>query len=685
MSAAQSSDELQTSFAERAQVLEVQLQIHVTDRRGHPISDLTPRQFRVFDDGEEQTISAFEVLDLERETAMPSSAVAARRRLLLLFDLENSSPQNMLRTRRMVRDAILEHLHPSDLVAVATYREEGGLRWLLSFTPDRAQVVRAIDTLGAPALLHDNVEDPLGLVLEPTNSTSSDSGLEALESQQLTDFLTTDQEHNGHGRTSSALRWIDSMAQLAKALAHLEARKQIFLLSEGWDGELLFGPEVSLDESLPQAERLAGEPGDVPSLSSSSRLGSQRVRSAVESMLEELRRANCVLQTIDVAGLTPRTGSLVASGSHDAHGRRRDALFYLANEAGGLFLDGSNDLSRQLGRALESSRVTYLVTFSPQRQRGPGEYHRLRVRLDLEQPHRLSHRVGYFEPSHFEELDTLTRSLLNSDLIAAPQPRADLPLEMLAAPFRAHHGRAYTPVILEFDGEALRRAHADRDQIPLELYLYASDAQGRMVDWKSQQLTVLVAESALAERSGLKYYGHLELPPGRHQLRILARSLTTGAATSKTAVVLVPPLNDPGPQLLPPFFLDDPSRWVLVREPPPEGKSTVIYPFTLNGEPFVPAATAVLLPRQPALLALVAYNLGPGRLSLESRLWQDEETLADGPSLRLDERTVTGIPGVDKLLVSFEVTGAKPGRYHLQITVSGDGGSASSTVELIIR
>jgi len=49
------------------------------------------------------------------------------------------------------------------------------------------------------------------------------------------------------------------------------------------------------------------------------------------------------------------------------------------------------------------------------------------------------------------------------------------------------------------------------------------------------------------------------------------------------------------PVLLPPFFVEPPARWFMVREKPPEELESewLVYPFTIDGEPFVPAEAPV--------------------------------------------------------------------------------------------
>src|SRR4029079_12398217 len=86
----------------------------------------------------------------------------------LLFDLAFSDPKAVLKARQAAA-AVVDDLHPTDLVAVATYASLKGPPLVLGFTPDRAQISAAITTLGKPELLGRN-PDPLRLVLADMKS-----------------------------------------------------------------------------------------------------------------------------------------------------------------------------------------------------------------------------------------------------------------------------------------------------------------------------------------------------------------------------------------------------------------------------------------------------------------------------------------------------------------------------------
>lgn len=162
------------TFEERTRVFEVQIPVNVTDRSGRPVRGLTAADFLLLDQGKEQRITSFEVVDLD--LLMPSGERVmdldydiprvARRHVLFLFDLSFSSPVALVKARRAAQRFVLDGLHPSDLAAVAVHSIEAGSQLLLTFTPDRAQLARSITTLGNPRLLKLAVRDPLRFIID---------------------------------------------------------------------------------------------------------------------------------------------------------------------------------------------------------------------------------------------------------------------------------------------------------------------------------------------------------------------------------------------------------------------------------------------------------------------------------------------------------------------------------------
>jgi hypothetical protein len=458
-----------------------------------------------------------------------------------------------------------------------------------------------------------------------------------------------------------------SMGDMAKALDSVKGRKYLIYFSEGFDSRLLLGrsPEgAEYDE-----ENLDILEGHHERVDTDNRYGNTELQKTINDMLEQFRRADCVIQAVDIGGL--RAGADL-SGSIRNTGQ--DSLFYMANETGGELFKDANNLRSQLDRVLERTNVTYLLTFQRADLKSDGAYHRLRVKAKLPSGARLSYRTGYYAPRPFRDLAPLERNLLASDGIASAAPRHDLDLSVLVTSFRATKDRAYVPVIVEIGGKSLLAGQSG-DKLNLELYTYVTDQRGEMRDFFTQVvgLDVKKGRQALLE-GGVKYYGHLELAPGAYRVRVLVRNADTGRTGIETVPLAVPLYGTAQADLLPPLFFETPGHWLMVRERPKGSLSgqeagSVIYPFTVNGQPYVPAAKPSLTAERKAKLCLVAYNMGEGSLTVDGEVLATNGKILPGGELALLERTTTGIAGVDKLLATFEPKGLPAGDYVLRVAV----------------
>ncbi|HYG63221.1 MAG TPA: VWA domain-containing protein [Thermoanaerobaculia bacterium] len=685
-------------FQDEARVFAVEVPVHVVGRDGQPVRGLTAADFEVFDEGKRQTLSNFEVVDLERLSRMEPAAgaaagapplhAAARRRLLLLFDLSFSTPASVVKARQAARDFVLTSLQPSDLVAVATFSLEAGPRLLVTFTPDRAQLARAVDTLGTLGETQGKA-DPLRFVVEQPSSVSASRTLDAETSdlkranadaalyEHLTAISLYAEKMSRSFEQSRITAMTRSLGDMARWLDNVKGRKHVLFFSEGFDSRLFLGrtetdPETVTDQDYAMHGRLEYVDSD-------SRFGNTALQGDVQRMLEEFRRADCVIEAVDVGGLRNQ-----ADATEAPRRAGKDVLFYMANETGGELMEDSNDLGRHLGRVLTRTSLTYLLTFQRSDLEPDGAYRRLRIKVKgLPPGARVSHRSGYYAPRPFQSLHPLEKNLLASDGIANALPRRDLDLRVLAAPFRATPDRAYVPVIIEVGGGALL-AGRQGDQLNVELFAYASDEKGEMKDFFTRTVGLDMGKGGKSRDAvrdtGIKYYGHLDLPPGRYRVRILVRDAETGKTAVEAVPLTVPDWRDARLQLLPPLFLDA-ARWLLVREPGDGdgavGEGSVVYPFTVNGEPYVPAARPRLAAGDEARLCLVAYNLGEGNPLLHGEVLAADGQVVTGPAgdtaggrLSGVERTATGLAGVDKLLATFRPAGLVPGDYTLRVRVT---------------
>jgi len=696
-------------YAESTQVVSVEVPVNVVDRDGNPIRGLKAEDFTVYDDGTKRPLSGFTVTDLTTTTTTaPAAAPAetapvrseARRHFLLLFDLSFSSPTAILRARLAARDFVLGDLHPQDLAAIATYSLQNGPKLVVTFTADRAQLARGIDTLGMQSA-EDLIakRDPLKFMIAPAlgdmaglagEQTGIASAFRAPLDAELRDYMqaiTQAADRSERQYDESRIKaYTRGLGHFAHVMSHVPGRKQVIYFSEGFDSRLLLGNAPTTMEAQQDAQNSIF--GEIWKVDSDNRWGNTQLQDMLFRMMEEFRRADCAVQAIDIGGLRAD----VKEPTEHTHATGQEVLFYLANETGGELYRNANDFRSQLGEALERTELTYLLTFERSDLKADGAYHRLKVEVkNVPAAARVSYRPGYYGPVPFKDLDPMEKNLLAGDGIASAVPRQDVRVHALAAPFRASQQQAYVPIVLEIDGHSLLAGHGDND-LDTEIYVYASDAKGQMRDFLTQKVRMDLAKDQgkprrILETAGLKYYGHLDLPPGDYRLRVLVRDAQTGRTGVESLLLTVPSYAAAEPYLLPPLFMSAQEGWVMVREKTDEqGAASVVYPFTVKGEPYVPAAHPVLPSSARASICLVGYNLGE-TLEVEGTVLRADGQRLPAGKFALVERTATGISGLDKLLATFDAADLAAGDYVLQVAIENttNGTRQLSSLPFTIR
>lgn len=105
------------------------LNVGVADRKGQPVTDLSPRDFNVYEDGVKQSIVSFE------PAASPFS-------LVLLLDMSGST-LNFRKTLQQSALRFIDSLGPDDRVEVVAFNDK--VQTLQHFTDDRKKIAFAIN------------------------------------------------------------------------------------------------------------------------------------------------------------------------------------------------------------------------------------------------------------------------------------------------------------------------------------------------------------------------------------------------------------------------------------------------------------------------------------------------------------------------------------------------------------
>jgi VWFA-related protein len=592
----------------------IEVPVSVVDSSGNPVRGLTAANFELYDLGKKQTITSFDKIDFgsaETVNAISPMNPAARRSFLLLFDLGFSSPKSLGRAQEAARNFVKSAVQERDLVGVGTIDNDHGFRLLTAFTTDRDLVESAIadpsafrgtdplqianKTFVADLTGGDSAKTPASV---PASTGGSAAAAEMAERQQQ---MTHSNEQYVRTRVE---KQVDYLGQLARTLRAVPGRKQVILLSEGFDAKYLQGRDARESEAA-NRDTDAVTSGQYWKVDSDARYGSVSGMSMLDRMAQSFRASDVVLHAIDIQGV--RVQNDVASGSNF---NSNAGLFTISRPTGGEVFQNSNDLKNNFQRMLRAQEVVYVLAFQAPLVNS-GKFHDLKVKL-VNAPGRVNYRAGYYENGGETSSE---RALTTAEVIVNDIPQDDLHVAAFAAPFPVANGYSQLPVILDINGGDLVK-QARTNVAAAEVFIYAFDAEGVVRDRLYQRLTLDLKK--LGERlrgGGVRYYGTLLLPPGTYAIKSLVRagepdrknpSDSEKRGYARTDVI-VPRAGEMA--VLPPIPIDDQSKWVLVRG---ERGIDAPYPFELNGQNFIPSATV------SNKVAVVVYGAAANELTWET-------------------------------------------------------------------
>jgi hypothetical protein len=396
-------------------------------------------------------------------------------------------------------------------------------------------------------------------------------------------------------RVDKQINWL---SDLGMTLRGVPGRKQVVLLSEGFDASVVQGRDMR-DRDQMEADRNNIERGNLSAVDSDRIFGSATQLTNLSRMEQAFRGSDVVLSAIDIRGVRG-----FADGSNTAMAASNDGLFLLSRPTGGTVIHNANDLADSFHRFLRPQEVVYVLGFYAPAPTKANAFHPIQVKV-TGAPGRVavSHRSGYYDAGG---ADFNERLLSTSEIVMNDIAQSGMRVSALAAAFpAAGGGKASVPVIVDIDAAALLDAAKD-GRASAEVYIYAFGDDGSVRDRAFQPLNFDVKK--LGDRlraNGIRYYGTLSLPPGRYTIKTFVHGRDERNGFVRADLV-VP--KDGEAALLTPIPIDDAPKAVLVKAARTDSET---YPFMVGAQKYVPCTT------RSGKVALYVVGAEPDEIAVE--------------------------------------------------------------------
>lgn len=453
----------------------VNIDVTVKDKSGKYVTDLTPEEFTVYENGVRQNVAFFDppfvgggdagTMSASGATPERAQTAQARNVISIVLDGQTTEQQNLRHLREGTLKYIRERIADAD--AVAVFNVSAGLQLLQPFTRDKTKLIAAVENAFNSAASSKTPE---------RNTVGAEVGGRQTELAGLD--AAAGRDPNANSGTDSGAQGARLQAMVAqRALEHFtEMRAQLSLQQSR--------PVLASLASLCEAQR------DVPGkktvvLFSQGFITSSTQDWQIQSIIDLANRANVAIYIIDAAGLrggAPETGSYIPpvlmgnvgalrsteermnaqagenvfdNVKHEGREREFDILYRISGDTGGKFIKGTNDIARGLERIDDEVRSRYTIGYHSTDANFNGDFRKLKVEVRRPGAEVVT-RPGFYAIAH----DTAVffspeeRKMLAGLDAAASSP--SIPLSLGLSAFRAAGGGYVIPLSIEFPPSAVK-------------------------------------------------------------------------------------------------------------------------------------------------------------------------------------------------------------------------------------
>lgn len=519
----------------------VEIRVVVRGADGKPLGNLKRDDFRVYDNGKQQTVTTFAVETLESRRKKATEAaksersaatserpmpVIPQRFVALVFDDVHLSLQDTLRVKKAA-ELFLHGMTEQDRVGI--YSTSGQVTQ--EFTADTNSLQRSVSTILPRPLLVTSDRDCPNVPYSMADRIENDRDPEA------TDAVTLETLMCAFGGDPKKMRYAQSTAQAA-----------IHQALRAGDAETGFAFR-HLEDAV---RRLQAMPGERIMMLISPGFQFKRQLADETNLLERANRANIVINTFDARGLyvpdgadpiskrssdSMETGEIKSSDRLNAEREQFLVLADFANATGGTFFHNSNDLLGGLNMAAPPE-ICYVLGFSPSDLKPDGRYHVLDVNLSGKRKLSVQARRGYYAPRKMDTQEQEEQDI--ADHVYSREETGNLFLDIRSASSVRSKERAQMILMSQIAVKNIHFRRVDgKNSDVLKIVTAIFDENGNFVTVAEKVLTMNLNAAAYDKlsRTGLPVKFSFNLKPGRYLVRQVLRDSEDGQVASRNRAV----------------------------------------------------------------------------------------------------------------------------------------------------
>lgn len=520
----------------------VQVRVVVRDSKGMPVAGLTRNDFVLTDRGKPQVITHFAVenpaerpaaatppLDRTVEDAAEAEDLPAQlpdRYIAVFFDDVHIQFADLARTRDAAKKYFSTMLQPGDRVGIFTSSGQNQM----DFTDDLGKIHEALRLLFPhPVVVHRDhqcpeVSDYQGYMIAYRQDPFA---IEiAAEEAKLCDPNVVVQ---------AAMLSAQELDRAARASAEFSARIAA--------NEFQTETEYVLRGLRGVIRQLAGLPGQRTVLMVSPGFLSLTEEMQVSQLIDLALRANVVVNSLDAKGLyapvilgdasksptLPVTSALLVGNKArlevDRINSLADAMRYLAQDTGGVFVTNSNDFDQGFRKTGALPEISYVLAFSPQNMKFDGNFHKIKVTLSSKAKLTIQARRGYFAPEKPTDPSAQEKEEISQAIFSQAEVR-ELPVDMQTQFFKVSDTQAKLAILAHLNLGLLRfRKENGRNFNTLTLVTVLFDRNGKYLDGREKKVEFRLLDPTyekLAEK-GITSKTSFDVIPGSYVVRLVVR------------------------------------------------------------------------------------------------------------------------------------------------------------------